>query len=173
MKHRSKTSFLLKFLIVHTLAACIFNPGLKAEWGVDQVLVVQIFDAPKGLPENVYYLEHQIRYQGSLEDGLAVGEGRLFWNNGQTSLRGKLKKREWNWKSGMRRYKIPTRRSKTPKLQEVDVFTISIKISRLKWYTVIIRILDFAVLLIVFVVLLWRRLKFYLILFNNWRRLKF
>ena len=88
MKHRSKTSFLLKFLIVLTLAACIFNPGLKAEWGVDQVLEVQIFDAPKGLPENVYYLEHQIRYQGSLEDGLAVGEGRLFWNNGQVLYEG-------------------------------------------------------------------------------------
>ena len=71
-----------------TLAACIFNPGLKAEWGVDQVLEVQIFDAPKGLPENVYYLEHQIRYQGSLEDGLAVGEGRLFWNNGQVLYEG-------------------------------------------------------------------------------------
>lgn len=88
MKHRSKTSFLLKFLTVLTLAACIFNPGLKAEWGVDQVLEVQIFDAPKGLPENVYYLEHQIRYQGSLEDGLAVGEGRLFWNNGQVLYEG-------------------------------------------------------------------------------------
>ena len=88
MKHRSKTSFLLKFLIVLTLAACIFNPGLKAEWGVDQVLEVQIFDAPKGLPENVYYLEHQIRYQGALEDGLAVGEGRLFWNNGQVLYEG-------------------------------------------------------------------------------------
>ena len=88
MKRLLKTSFLQKkwiLLIVWMFASCSI---LFAEWGVDQRLEVQIFEGPKGLPENIYYQEHQIRYHGSLEKGLAHGEGRLFWNNGKVLYEG-------------------------------------------------------------------------------------
>ncbi|HJM07553.1 MAG TPA: hypothetical protein QF887_14275 [SAR324 cluster bacterium] len=88
MKRILKTSLLQKSFILLALGASFLAPSVLAEWGVDQVLEVQIFEGPKGLPENVYYLEHQIRYQGPLEQGLANGEGKLFWNNGKVLYEG-------------------------------------------------------------------------------------
>ena len=88
MKRMLKTSLLQKSCILLVVGAYILVSSVLAEWGVDQALEVQIFEGPKGLPENVYYLEHQIRYQGALEEGLANGEGKLFWNNGKVLYEG-------------------------------------------------------------------------------------
>ena len=51
-------------------------------------VIVRLLPDPGGLPPDTYYQDRTLRYTGPLKEGVAEGEGRLFWDSGHLAYEG-------------------------------------------------------------------------------------